>query len=56
MKTTKQILIELENPNLSEDEVIALMNDLVDLDPYNDIFHLGCPNWPNCDFFGCGEE
>lgn len=38
-----------------ENKYDKLSNQLRSIDPYNNIFHLGCKNWPNCDTEGCGE-
>ena len=47
---------ELEQTDDNDDEKIdALRSRLESLDPYNDMFHLGCRNWPNCEEVGCGE-
>jgi len=37
------------------DKYFQLSDKLEKLDPFNDIFHLACPNWPNCDIAGCGD-
>ena len=29
--------------------------DLPD-DEWDDVYHSGCANWPNCDVVGCGPE
>ena len=55
---------ELENEinNLCEqdkfnDELFTKLSDeLRKLDPYNDMFHLACPSWPNCDIVGCEKN
>ncbi len=38
------------------DEFHLLAEELRERDPYNDMFHLGHANWPNCDIAGCGED
>lgn len=29
--------------------------DLRKVSPWDDVFHLGCPTFPNCDIIGCGK-
>ena len=36
------------------DKYSKLSDDLEEIDPFNDIFHLACQNWPNCRTEGCG--
>lgn len=55
----KQMDVLFEKDEVSQDEkkqLKALEYELAEIDPFNDIFHLGCPNWPNCDIEGCGES
>ena len=32
----------------------VLADKLYELNPWGDMFHLGCANWPNCRSEGCG--
>lgn len=50
-----EIANRYENDDFYDESQEKLVDELKELDPYNDMFHLGCKNWPNCDTEGCGE-
>ncbi len=41
---------------LYSQEYTRLTDELEAIDPYNDLFHLGCPGWPNCEDIGCRDH
>lgn len=47
--------IDVANEEGDWEEYFKLMDDLRSIDPFNEIFHLGCLNWPHCESEGCGE-
>lgn len=50
---------ELENKIFSYEkfeDYKKLIDELRELDPYNDMFHLTYPSWPNCDIGGCEKS
>ena len=55
-KMSIEELEDIDGSIVSEEITKAVMSRLYKLGPYNDIFHLGCPNWPNCETEGCGED
>lgn len=51
MKSMIDDLCECDEFN---DELYTKLSDeLEELDPYNDMFHLACPTWSNCETEGC---
>lgn len=38
------------------EEIGVLSNILQERDPYNDLFHINCPNWPHCEEKGCSSN
>jgi hypothetical protein len=55
-KRIKEIEALLEDESLSDEESDKLMDELREIDPWNDYFHLGCKSWPNCEEGGCCKE
>ncbi len=51
---------EIENLKaqlVEKDDIIEeLMDSLEEYIPEDDMFHVGCHNFPNCDEYGCGES
>jgi len=50
------------NVHSGEKEVVSLKlgvfeddEDFMSKEELEEVRHLGCPNWPNCDMVGCGE-
>lgn len=52
-KLEKQIDKAVENEDW--ELYCELMDKLRYIDPFNEVFHLGCLNWPNCELEGCGD-
>lgn len=50
-----EINVLCERDEFNDKLYTKLSDELEELDPYNDMFHLGCKNWPNCETEGCGE-
>lgn len=42
-----------ERDEFNDELYTKLSDELREIDPYNDMFHLTCPSWPNCDVEGC---
>ena len=42
--------------DLESDVLTKLIDRLQEIDPYNDMFHLACKSWPNCEEEGCCES
>lgn len=51
----EEINVLCERDEFNDKLYTKLSDELEELDPYNDMFHLGCKNWPNCETEGCGE-
>lgn len=60
MRKVKTIMLDIDACECDTDEDMdkldILLDELRKVDPYNDMFHFGCTNWPNCDMVGCGGE
>jgi len=59
MRRVKTIVREIDALECETEEELAafekLSDELYEVDPWNDRFHLGCSSWPNCDEGGCSE-
>jgi len=51
------VFLDMDEKHKLYPKVIEMFDRLADL--HNKYFkvdtHAGCPNWPNCDEFGCGD-
>ncbi len=54
-KIEKKLLNLCEKDKFDEERWVELSTELRRIDPYNDIFHLACKSWPNCEDYGCCE-
>lgn len=48
-----KINVLCERDKFDDELYTKLSDELEELDPYNDMFHLACPTWPNCETEGC---
>ena len=56
-RLSRNMLIEiLDSHDISEDERQRYEAQLHKIDPWNDMFHTSCANYPMCQEFGCGDE
>jgi len=57
MKSFKALEKEMEAAwDEDEEKAFELWTKMKRLDPWNDMFHLTCLHWPNCEDFGCMEK
>ena len=52
------VYLTLAGGNLIYNDSVVNKTDTYkeELDEWDDTFHLGCSNWPNCEILGCGND
>jgi hypothetical protein len=55
-KLENKIIDLCEQDKFDDDLFTKLSDELQEIDPYNDMFHLACSSWPNCDTEGCVDH
>jgi hypothetical protein len=43
-------------PGADYAKIDKLYAELLNLDPWNDRFHINCENFPDCELMGCGKK